>query len=493
MKEEIQLTIGETIQYHRKRLGLSQEDLGQKLNLSRQTVSLWENDQTLPTIDNFIRLKEIFGVSVDTLLGCAPAPEAEEKPQPVESYRFTFTEDDNKIRYKAWITALVRVLLIPFVFLMMMLLFAFNGSVTSTRGTVVTQHDFKDAIPIVIFMLIVYTIIAVCIIRQNANLYKLRLSQRQIKTYEYNTFYNYFTVSIEKNDETTSFHKIYFEDIEKIEDSERFFSLIAGGISFDIPKRLLPENSFCSFLAKSYPAKTKTVKKTDAWAIASVGLFIASFFSFPIAMLLLKKPASDMLGFLENMRLFFVPLPIPIASIILGIVLKKKKYYTYKKNIVIGCIMAALLCIYGCFSFAFSNIYKADNAPVLALEEYLDTDIPQHLQIVTQDWTDANQNVNENYVVSYYSTVYFDKTTAEKYAKTLADDDRWLSARPTELTDITNPLFQGDGYDYYLIYNITENTFNTLPGQKGQHKFINAFYSKASRKLLIVEYSMDYK
>ena len=63
------MTIGERIQVLRKNLGLSQDELGQRLLVSRQTVSLWENDQTVPTIDNLKRLKEIFGVSVDEILG----------------------------------------------------------------------------------------------------------------------------------------------------------------------------------------------------------------------------------------------------------------------------------------------------------------------------------------------------------------------------------------------------------------------------------------
>ena len=62
------MTVGQRIQHYRKLQGLSQEELGQKLLVSRQTVSLWENDQTLPTIDNLVRLKEIFGVSIDDLL-----------------------------------------------------------------------------------------------------------------------------------------------------------------------------------------------------------------------------------------------------------------------------------------------------------------------------------------------------------------------------------------------------------------------------------------
>lgn len=63
------MTVGEKIQTYRKQLGMSQEELGQKLLVSRQTISLWEKDQTVPTIDNLIRLREILGVSVDEILG----------------------------------------------------------------------------------------------------------------------------------------------------------------------------------------------------------------------------------------------------------------------------------------------------------------------------------------------------------------------------------------------------------------------------------------
>lgn len=63
------MTIGEKIQAYRKKFGLSQEELGNKLCVSRQTVSLWEKGQTMPTIDNLSLLKEIFHISFDKLLG----------------------------------------------------------------------------------------------------------------------------------------------------------------------------------------------------------------------------------------------------------------------------------------------------------------------------------------------------------------------------------------------------------------------------------------
>ena len=68
------MTVGEKIQYYRRKCGFSQEELGRQLLVSRQTISLWEMDKTLPTIDNLVRLKEIFGVSIDEMLNTAQNP-----------------------------------------------------------------------------------------------------------------------------------------------------------------------------------------------------------------------------------------------------------------------------------------------------------------------------------------------------------------------------------------------------------------------------------
>ena len=62
------MSVGENIQKFRKNLGLSQEELGERLHVSRQTVSQWEKDTTVPTIDNLMLLKDIFNVSVDDIL-----------------------------------------------------------------------------------------------------------------------------------------------------------------------------------------------------------------------------------------------------------------------------------------------------------------------------------------------------------------------------------------------------------------------------------------
>ena len=52
----------------RKKAGLSQEELGYKLNVTRQTVSKWELGQTTPEMDKLIEISKIFNISVDELI-----------------------------------------------------------------------------------------------------------------------------------------------------------------------------------------------------------------------------------------------------------------------------------------------------------------------------------------------------------------------------------------------------------------------------------------
>ncbi len=67
-------TIGKRIAYHRREKELTQEELAQKLGLSAQAVSKWENDQTCPDIQLLPQLCEILGITADELLSGTPKP-----------------------------------------------------------------------------------------------------------------------------------------------------------------------------------------------------------------------------------------------------------------------------------------------------------------------------------------------------------------------------------------------------------------------------------
>lgn len=59
----------------RKKSGLSQEELGIRLNIARQTISKWENGVSVPDAETLVKLAEILDVSVNELLGTDIKPD----------------------------------------------------------------------------------------------------------------------------------------------------------------------------------------------------------------------------------------------------------------------------------------------------------------------------------------------------------------------------------------------------------------------------------
>ena len=63
------MSIGKRIKELRLSENLSQKELGLLLTLSQDTISLWENDKSLPSVVDIIKLSKIFKVSADFILG----------------------------------------------------------------------------------------------------------------------------------------------------------------------------------------------------------------------------------------------------------------------------------------------------------------------------------------------------------------------------------------------------------------------------------------
>ncbi len=75
------MKLGETICRLRTKAGLSQNDLAQALEVSRQSVSKWETGASVPELDKLVKMAGLFGVSLDELVkGKAPEPQPEQAP-----------------------------------------------------------------------------------------------------------------------------------------------------------------------------------------------------------------------------------------------------------------------------------------------------------------------------------------------------------------------------------------------------------------------------
>ena len=62
------MNLGSQIKKYRSELNMSQDELAEKIFVSRQSVSNWENDKTYPDIKSLLLLSEVFQVSLDQLI-----------------------------------------------------------------------------------------------------------------------------------------------------------------------------------------------------------------------------------------------------------------------------------------------------------------------------------------------------------------------------------------------------------------------------------------
>jgi len=328
------MTIGEKIRFYRKEKKMSQDELGRKLFVSRQTVSQWETGQTTPSVDNLARLKEILGVSFDDILSADSVPKEMDTE---EWYRFSPSEADIQQIYRqqmrsAWLpTAII------FSVILMTILFARTG-ISSFYFGFCTLGCLLRIGHILCF-------------RKSL---KAQLARVQSSSYEYHLQREYILIQAFQNGEKISELKRSYADIERIRQVGDWLFIQISGQTIILPQNQLHVNSALYSYMYQNPDKTKTQKTIDKWWILPLILFIGSLCSI-MGALMLVATVSNMNGkFVENMWLCFLMTPIPLASIVLSAILKSKGR-KYKKNLIAGIIMTTLLCIYGSFTFIFST------------------------------------------------------------------------------------------------------------------------------------------
>lgn len=356
------MTVGEKIQHYRKKQGLSQEDLGQKLMVSRQTVSLWEMDKTVPSIDNLIRLKDIFGVSIDEIL-CEEAVKEDVGEKIQESYTVTYTKEAAKGLFKYSARSILTSFLISF----FAFIFVFIASLNTTEL-------IKGFVLGIIVLWIAAFIRTFFLFRKNRKEGTERMSQ---STYTYDVFEDHLTVTITHPDKKRSIN-IKPEEIQKVFFTEKHIILQVSNELFALQADQVNEESRLYTLLKLATAKAPMPRAKVKWRALSIILFIASISSLILALLSVAVAGAINGKHVQNMWLFFLYLPIPIASIVFYNLLKRRGI-VFKKNLIVGIIMSALLCIYGSFTLfpeqvSVNGVYAVSVENLLS-ETYASPDI----------------------------------------------------------------------------------------------------------------------
>ena len=124
----------------RRKEGLSQEELGYKLNVTRQTVSKWELGQTTPEMDKLIELGKIFNVSVDNLINNSEI--SKNKTTQIEDEPIINTENSKKEKnIKTIIIVIFVVIIISIIVRLTTILSIFNKTTSSQSNA---ENMFKN-------------------------------------------------------------------------------------------------------------------------------------------------------------------------------------------------------------------------------------------------------------------------------------------------------------------------------------------------------------
>lgn len=138
--------LGETIAALRKKQGMSQQTLAEQLYVTRQTISKWEKNISVPDADALIRLADALDVPVQTLLGQPDAASAE--PSDLAAALMRINDQlsiQNRRRSRVWkVAAWMLVLFVAFNLLLLVLAYAgvtqYEEKVVTTQETIVIEE-----------------------------------------------------------------------------------------------------------------------------------------------------------------------------------------------------------------------------------------------------------------------------------------------------------------------------------------------------------------
>lgn len=89
--DEVRRTLGEKLKSARKSAGMTQEQLAEKLLVSRQAITKWEADKGMPDIENIRQLSKLLSISIDSLLDSGETIDLSVMREEINLDDFTYT------------------------------------------------------------------------------------------------------------------------------------------------------------------------------------------------------------------------------------------------------------------------------------------------------------------------------------------------------------------------------------------------------------------
>jgi len=467
------MTVGEKIQHYRKRAGLSQEELGQQLLVSRQTVSLWETGQTLPTLDNLSRLRTIFGVSVDEILseelanGDAGTVSEKEKASQVETTFLPYHRQE--LRSILWHTLCVPVLLT------LLSLFVLSFAILSLIFVPVWSLICVVAGALVGFLWQVLRLLV-----QIARV-RCRVRFLQGCTYSCTSAATQLCFALKEGEMVCECYAAAADEVQQLWRSKRLVCIAVRGQRIYMDRALLEGEQFGAFLqAKKEPTHPKRRLSTGALLAAGVGALVA--LGLTVVFYLYGAPWRANVSAL----LLFAAAGMAIACAVIGICLKRAQT-GWKKNTLVGFLLAALMLVGG-----VGTVISALPRPVYDTQQCLGMTLPACDNVVIAE----GGYTSEDLFVYYRADFYFGDEEAVAWEQELAHSTS-LFDKMGGVTDslpfppdyLPSPDF-GRGARAFLLFDAqAQQKVKGLEGT-GYHEYLLLAYFPNENMLSVAKFNL---
>ncbi len=246
--------------------------------------------------------------------------------------------------------------------------------------------------------------------------------------------------------------------------------------------------------SKKKELKIENKKTTNIKNYSVIKYLMITLFIITIATLWIGLIVSSIMNELTNstnyMWVFYCLIPIPLLSIILGIIFRLKGLKC-TKNIVGGIIITIILLIYGSFSLypvlneGYDNIYK--------YKDIIGINIPK--KSISSDITKYSGVIDKNKYNFITMTVKYNYEDNSNIILSIENNPNWVSSvnYDKSMKEFFSSTFKKDKHVYYSIYNMTTNEYNALPKKDGKYKIIGMFYNTNYGILYIQSYDIEYK
>lgn len=460
------MTIGEKIQYYRKQKGLSQEELGQLLTVSRQTVSQWETGQTSPTVDNLMRLKDVLGVSVDELLssGDEVQEKALQENTPLERYETRMTGAEAKDlasriaapRKREWIQQIAG-FVINIVFAVLFL------------GVVLEESTL---LYFFVPFLVVYEIYSIVdhrkyLVRLGALEKRFADTVMTISLYE-----DHLIVSERENGKEVAARLLQFGDLLTAADQNGFYvfytengplrlrgSLVVPGSRMDGLFR-----EVCTRSDREYLDRKQHIFFLLSTLLSLISVYgICIFATYPYT--IYPRPWVMALGALPGVA-------VTVGSLAWVLYRLKKGKTPLKKNLAIRIGLVVLAVSIGVCGYCNAvEFYESPgNQTVIAALSYLE-EVEQLTGLDFPTPTDAMIDIfppnEDTFFITKVSDYYFETGSLMNLLRTQTDGKEvWMGSEEIWKDEVFSYMYIGDDFmDRFAYYNVGEGVWNTVTGQ----------------------------